>query len=395
MGKIPITVLNGYLGSGKTTFLNHLLQNQDGLKIAVIVNDLGEVNVDAKLIDSAGILESGDAKMIELSNGCICCSLRSDLMMGIEEIIKSKRFDYIVIESSGVTEPIPVAQTMILGQTTDGIPLSDLCYVDAMVTVVDALRLKDEFALGHELIHAQTEDNHEHHHHEHGEESIAGLLVDQLEFCNIVILNKIDLVSKVELATIKSYVKKIQPTAKLIETFYGRVDFNDILNKKSFNLDEVVQGTGWVQALLNPHMDHNHAAEYGISSFVYRRRRPFDAGRLAHFFEDLGQTVIRTKGIIWLSSSFDTAFMLSQAGGNISFDEFGTWLATKDKTTIEKLLASDARIRSDWDDSIGDRMNEIVVIGFKMDKSRVMKQLDNALVDEKEFAYLQKLYKNP
>ncbi|CCV64173.1 Cobalamin (vitamin B12) biosynthesis CobW-like protein [Alteracholeplasma palmae J233] len=386
--KIPITILNGYLGAGKTTLLNHLLNNQVGLKIAVIVNDLSEVNIDAKLIEQGTSVEHIKEEMVELSNGCICCSLRSDLLVGITRLVDSKKYDYIIIESSGVTEPIPVAQTIIMGQTEDGRDLSQLCYIDSMLTVVDALRMKTEFNLGQALEehgHEHEEHHHDHHHDDEEEKPIAGLLVEQLEFCNIVLLNKTDLVSKEELAIIKSYIKKIQPEATLIETKFGKVPFDQILNTHSFNLKTVANSAGWIQELDgHDHEEaHDHASEYGISSFVYRRKRPFDIKKLGLFYDYLPRSIVRTKGVIWLDINHDYAFMISQAGESMKFEEFGLWLGSRSEEDIQAYLKNSEKLRKNWDE-YHDRQTELVIIGIHMDQKEVETMLDNALMTKEE-----------
>ncbi|VEU80455.1 GTP-binding protein [Haploplasma axanthum] len=395
--KMPVTILNGYLGAGKTTLLNNILNNQDGLKVAVIVNDLAEFNIDSKLVENGTSVTKVNDNLVELSNGCICCTLQSDLLTSLDDLINSKKYDYIIIESSGMTEPIPVAQTIYYGETKDGKLLQEKAFIDSMITVVDAYRLKTEFGLGHDLEHSEHEHHHDHDHHEDEEEQreLAGLLVEQIEFCNIIVLNKVDLVDKEDLEVIKSYIKKIQPYATIIETEYTKFDYKEIINKNLFNLQDVLNNIGWVKELSGEvhHHDHDHAAEYGITSFVYRKRIPFSADRLSKFYQELPVNIVRSKGIIWLESDNQSSYILSQAGKSLKFDIFGSWVANLPKEQQDEYLKNTPSLSTIWDKEYGDRLTELVVIGHNMDEEKVRESLDEALLTDNEFEEIWKAFK--
>lgn len=371
MKKTPITVLCGYLGSGKTTLLNQVLNNQDQFKVAVIVNDMSEINVDAKLINHEKSVLRTDEELIQLSNGCICCTLRNDLQQAIGKILNMKKFDYILIESSGVSEPLPIAQTVSMGNM-NGKDLSTMCYIDSMVTVVDAYRLLTEFNLGQNL--SEVYENQE-------TESIAYLLVEQIEFCDVIILNKTDLVSANELERIKAYLKRIQPRADIIESVYGKVPFNQLLNTKRFDFDSISQSAGWIQELQKPidEVDTHH----GITSFVYRRKRPFHPTRFMNLLDHWPNQVIRSKGITWFASDNQLSFLLSQAGKDISINPYAYWLATAKPSEIQRWLEDD-EVKARWDAIHGDREIELVMIGPDLDRTLIEKFFDIALLTDDE-----------
>ena len=372
--KIPITLLTGYLGSGKTTLINHILTNQNKYKIAVIVNDIGEVNIDATLIEKGGIVTEKDESLVALSNGCICCNLKMDLVEQIIEITNQNKFDYIVIEASGICEPLPIAQTIMMmpQMTPKG---EDICRLDSVVTVVDALRLKDEFECGESLKQEELD-----------EEDIENLIIEQLEFCNIIVLNKVDEVSKEELKEVKAVIKSIQPKAKIIETNYSKVDLNEILDTKSFDLDKVMMTAGWVEALEHHH-EHHHdeeesgeALEYGINTFVYYKRSPMNRKLFYEWLDSKwDKSIIRTKGVVYFTDEMDMAYMVESAGNSKNLIATGPWVSAMPKEEQAMILQANPDILEEWDDEYQDRMNKIVIIGKNMDKEAIIAKLDSML----------------
>ena len=388
---VPITLLTGYLGAGKTTLINHVLNNQEGYKVAVIVNDIGEVNIDAKLIEKGGVVNEKDADLVPLSNGCICCTLKVDLMKQIVDLIRTGKFDYILIEASGICEPIPIAQTLtVLSEQTGQYGLPKICRLDNVVTVVDAYRLATEFGCGDNLVKKDID-----------EEDIENLLIQQIEFCNTIILNKIDELNENELKRVKAVIKTLQPKAKMIETNYGKVNVSDIINTKSFNFNEAAESAGWIQELEkdiedDEHEEHEHghhhhhdegeAEEYGISTFVYYRRDPFNRHKLELFLNNkFPKTVIRTKGLVWFSDETDSSYILEQAGKQIQASDAGLWVATAPEEDKKQLIKEDPNILKDWDEKYGDRMIKLVFIGRDMDKDQIISDLDECL--EKDFNF--------
>lgn len=385
---VPITLLTGYLGSGKTTLINHILNNQEGYKVAVIVNDIGEVNIDADLIAKGGVVNQTDDSLVPLTNGCICCTLKVDLMQQIVDIIKTKQFDYILIEASGICEPIPIAQTItVLSDSTEQYGLPKICRLDNVVSVVDALRLATEFGCGDNLV----SDNID-------EEDIENLIIQQIEFCNTIILNKIDEVSKEELNKVKAIIKKLQPNAVIIETNYGKVDTDRILNTNLFDFNKASVSAGWIEELENDveedeehehehehehghhhHHDESETEEYGISSFVYYRRKPFRVKKFESFLDEFPKTIIRAKGLIWLSDDDYMSYCFEQAGKQRTISEAGQWIAAAPRYEIDKILKYNPEIQKVWDEACGDRMNKIVFIGKDIDKEDIIKRLDECL----------------
>lgn len=374
---IPVTLLTGYLGAGKTTLLNYVLNNQKGYKVAVIVNDIGEVNIDASLIQKGGsVIEKDD--VMPLQNGCICCTLKTDLMNQIISIAKQKKFDYILIEASGICEPIPIAQTIeaLEGKMGDR-SLPAVCRLDNIVAVVDASRLVQEFGSGQALLKQAQEDD------------IENLLVQQIEFCNTVLINKTDLVKKEELDMVKAVVKKLQPQAKMIETVKGQVDLKQILNTGSFSFEKVYQSAGWLNELNKDESEdseiHNEDSgeteEYGISTFVFNSRKPFDRAKLDYFAAKWPKGVIRSKGIVWFSDDNDSAYILEQAGKQITASFYGQWMATAPKLQIKRLLERDADFAKNWDDVVGDRCNKLVFIGKNMNKAQIKDALQKCCTE--------------
>ena len=378
---VPITLLTGYLGSGKTTLINHILNNQEGYKVAVIVNDIGEVNIDADLISKGGVVNQTDDSLVPLTNGCICCTLKVDLMQQIVDLIKTKQFDYILIEASGICEPIPIAQNItVLSESTQKYGLPKICRLDNVVSVVDALRLATEFGCGDNLV----KDNIE-------EEDIENLIIQQIEFCNTIILNKVDEVSKEELQKVKAIIKKLQPNAEIIETNYGKVDTDKLLNTNLFDFNRASVSAGWIEELESDeeedehehghhhHHDETETEEYGISSFVYYRRKPFRVKKFENFLDEFPKTIIRAKGLVWLSDDDYMSYCFEQAGKQKTISEAGQWIAAAPRYEIDKILKYNPEIQKVWDESCGDRMNKIVFIGKDMDKDDIISRLDACL----------------
>lgn len=375
--KIPVTVLSGYLGAGKTTILNHVLNNRQGLKVAVIVNDLSEVNVDAELIKDGGGLSRTEEKLVEMSNGCICCTLREDLLKEVERLARDGRFDYILIESTGVGEPVPVAQTFTYIDEEHGIDLSKICRLDTMVTVVDAYRFWHDFSSGETLLdrrQAVGEDD---------TRDVVDLLISQIEFCDVLILNKCGMVEPEELNELEQVLRKLQPRAKLIRTDYGQVDPHDILNTGLFDFNAASTSAGWIHELEKE--EHTpETDEYGISSFVYERRRPFHPQRLTEWMADWPGEIVRAKGTIWLASRNELAQSLSQAGPSIQFGPAGYWVASLPETERQAVLAEEPELLKHWDAEYGDRINRVVFIGIGMDQERFASELDACLLTPEE-----------
>lgn len=377
VGKLPVTVLSGYLGSGKTTILNHVLNNREGLRVAVIVNDLSEVNIDATLVRDGGGLSRTEETLVEMSNGCICCTLREDLLREVEILAKEDRFDYILIESTGVGEPVPVAQTFCYIEDELGIDLTKLCTLDTMVTVVDAYRFWKDLSSGESLLDRKQQVDETDH------REIADLLIDQIECCDVLILNKCDLVSEVEVEKLKHMLHHLQPKAKIIQSIHGEIDVNEILNTGLFNFDEASQSTTWQFELANEHHTPE-TEEYGISSFVYNRSKPFHPERLMYWMECWREEIVRAKGIIWLASRNDMAQSISQAGPSIAFGGAGKWLATLSEQEREDIYKEEPELLQQWIEPYGDRVNNIVFIGLSLDVATITNELDECLLTDEE-----------
>ena len=406
MKDVPVLLLTGYLGSGKTTLVNRILSNKKGIKFAVIVNDIGEVNIDANLIQQGGVVNQKDDSLVALQNGCICCTLKMDLVEQLRDIVAEQRFDYIVIEASGICEPAPIAQTICSIPTlgpqfvSKGVPR-----LDCIVTVVDALRMKDEFGGGDSLQKSNLE-----------EDDLENLVIQQIEFCNIILLNKASEVSAEEYAHLVEIIHAIQPKAVIMPCDYGDIDLDRILNTRMFNFNEVATSAAWINEIENHHGDeeeeehhhehdehchhhhdhdehehchhhhHDHEGgeveEYGIGTFVYYRRKPFDMNFFDNFVAKLWpKSVIRTKGICWFKDQPDICYLFEQAGRQIGLKNAGQWYATMPEDELKPLLEREEGLRKDWDETYGDRMQKIVFIGQNMDKKTIKEQLDMCLTD--------------
>lgn len=395
--EVPVLLLTGYLGSGKTTLLNKILANEKGIKFAVIVNDIGEVNIDAALIEKGGVVGQKDDSLVSLQNGCICCTLKMDLVKQLKEIVDMKRFDYIVIEASGICEPAPIAQTIC------SIPSLGPQYIengilrlDSIVTVVDALRMKDEFSNGSDLMKKNID-----------EEDLASLVIQQIEFCNIILLNKAAEVEPKELEHLKQIIRAIQPKAEIFECNYGDVDLNLIVNTKKFDWETVATSAGWIQEIESErneeheeddveeahehhhhHHDHDHdhkggeVEEYGIGTFVYYRRKPFDLGLFDDFVaRKWPRDVVRAKGICYFDDERDMCYVFEQAGKQKTVKQAGQWLATMPKGELAQVLLNNPQLQKEWDQELGDRMIKIVFIGqhIKEQKDAIIAELDKCL----------------
>ncbi|MBR4919485.1 MAG: GTP-binding protein [Bacteroidales bacterium] len=389
----PVLLLTGYLGSGKTTLVNRILSNERGIKFAVIVNDLGEINIDADLIQKGGVVNQQDDSLVALQNGCICCTLKMNLVEQLRDIIDQQRFDYIVIEASGICEPEPIAQTIFsmprMGEQfiRNGIPK-----LDCIVTVVDAMRMQSEFGCGDRLLRKHIE-----------EDDIENLVIQQIEFCNIILLNKASEVTPDELGRVRGIIRAIQPKAQIIDCDYGDVELDKILNTNLFDYEKVATSAAWIRGVEGiheeehevqeeheEHEEHHHhhhhhdegeAEEYGISTFVYYRRQPLVLSKFDEFVSTLPKSVIRAKGICYFKTEYDVCYLFEQAGRQLQLKDVGLWFATMTPDELADMMEKEPGLRRDWDERYGDRMQKIVFIGQNMDREAITAALDACLTE--------------
>ncbi len=366
---VKIALITGYLGAGKTTLLNHILSNDQGIRAAVIVNDIGEINVDASLIERGGVVAQVEDNLVPLTNGCICCTLADDLARQLTDLAESGNFDYIIIEASGICEPIPIAFTIdnfCRQESARGVNI----VLDNIIAVVDCARMYDEFAGGNDLLKEDID-----------EEDLEALLIQQIEFCTTLVLNKVDTVTPEQVAELAAIVRSLQKDAKIVEATQGNVDLDDLLNTGRFDFNVAYESAAWMDAMEHPEEhDDPEVLEYDITTFVYERRKPFNLASLEKFVQGWPKSIIRAKGLSWLADNNAMAYVFEQAGKQVHLTENGMWVATAPESDFKMIVAENPEVLDDWDDEVGDRMTKICFIGRGMDKDAIIAGLDACLV---------------
>jgi len=384
MKKLPVTVLSGFLGAGKTSLLNHILHNKEGMKVAVIVNDMSEVNIDARLVAQEGTISRTEEKLVEMSNGCICCTLREDLMLEVERLASEDRFDYLLIESTGISEPIPVAQTFTFVNEEENIDLSRFSYIDCMITVVDGFNFFKDFGSSGTLQDLSLTESEEDY------RTVVNLLTDQIEFANVILINKVDLISTADLQVLRGMLTRLNPGAKILESTFGNVPLKEIIHTGLFNYEEAEASAGWIKELEGEHVSETET--YGINSFVYRETRPFHPTRFWQYVNfEFPANIIRSKGLFWIASRPQQAINWGQAGGSLRAESAGVWWSSmpfEERIQYASFVDNKDMIESRWTKEYGDRNNEIVFIGQEMDEPKIRKELEACLCSSDEIVLM-------
>lgn len=384
MKKLPVTVLSGFLGAGKTSLLNHILHNKEGMKVAVIVNDMSEVNIDARLVAQEGTISRTEEKLVEMSNGCICCTLREDLMLEVERLASEDRFDYLLIESTGISEPIPVAQTFTFVNEEENIDLSRFSYIDCMITVVDGFNFFKDFGSSGTLQDLSLTESEEDY------RTVVNLLTDQIEFANVIIINKVDLISTADLQVLRGMLTRLNPGAKILESTFGNVPLKEIIHTGLFNYEEAEASAGWIKELEGEHVPETET--YGINSFVFRDERPFHPERFWRYVNfEFPSNIIRSKGLFWIATRPQQAINWGQAGGSLRAESAGVWWSSMpydERIQYASFVDNKEMIESRWTKEYGDRNNEIVFIGQEMNEPKIRKELEACLCSSDEIVLM-------